>query len=81
LVIAAYQVELYFYPMSYYHNDKQPVEVCRYENDGSDYYGYRICINMISATIINVLLCTTLLIIDLLIPCLNSGVSKECLCV
>ena len=53
----------------------EPTAVCYFFDEYDDYYGYRICVNLISAGMINILLCITLLIIDLFIPCLNSGVS------
>lgn len=55
----------------------QPVSVCRYSDPGEIYYGYRVCNNSIAGGVINVFLCVTLLIIDLLIPCVSSGVSSH----
>ena len=68
-------MELYFAPTSGSASEEQPVAVCGYFDDDDDYYGYRICINMMSAAMINIFLCIVLLIIDLFNPCLNSGVS------
>jgi len=69
-------VELFFAPGFGNAGEDQPVEVCNYYNDDDNYYGYRICINMMSAAMVNIFLSVTLLIIDLFIPCLNSGVSS-----
>ncbi|XP_065908590.1 uncharacterized protein [Dysidea avara] len=72
LIIAAYLVELYFAPSVGNASEDQPVAVCDYYDDGGNYYGYRICINMMSAAMINIFQCITMLLIDLFIPCLNS---------
>ena len=77
MIIVAYQVDLYLAPGNGNAVEDEPVAICRYVDDGDDYYGYRICMNMISAGVINILLCMTLLIIDLFNPCLNSGVSAH----
>ena len=53
----------------------QPYRVCRYYDTDEDYYGYRVCANSIAGGIINVFLCVTLLIVDLLVPCVTPSVS------
>ena len=75
IVIVAYHTELYF-AQGTQAADDQPTDVCNYVDQEDDYYGYRICSNSIAGGIINIFLCVTLLIIDLLIPCLPSGVSS-----
>jgi len=75
VVIVSYQVDLYLAPGNGNASEDEPVFICSYYDDGDDYYGYRVCINMIAAGVINILLCMTLLTIDLFNPCLNSGVS------
>jgi len=55
--------------------DDEPDDICDFVDENDDYYGYRVCINMVAAGLINILLCLVLLIIDLFNPCLNSGVS------
>ena len=65
-------MELYFARTTGHAGEDQPVGVCDYYNDDDNYYGYRICTNMMSAAMINIFLSVTLLIIDLFIPCLNS---------
>ena len=68
-------MELYFARTTGHAGEDQPVGVCDYYNDDDNYYGYRICTNMMSAAMVNIFLCMTLLIIDLFIPCLNSQAS------
>ena len=71
--IVAYQAELqYVRGMA---ADDEPDDICDFVDENDDYYGYRVCINMVAAGLINILLCMVLLIIDLFNPCLNSGVS------
>ena len=50
--------------------------MCGYTDDEDDYYGYRVCTNSIAGGVVNVFLCATLLIIDLLIPCVTPSVSS-----
>jgi len=79
IIIVAYHTEIFFASQSSapQAGDDLPTEVCQhYDQDGEDYYGYRVCSNSVAGGIINILLCITLLIIDLLIPCLPSGVSS-----
>ena len=51
--------------------------VCFYYDTDDDYYGYRVCNNSIAAAIVAIFVCNVLLVIDLLIPCLNTGVSTN----
>lgn len=74
IIIAAYHSELYFARGTGAAED-QPVLVCSYTDTDDDYYGYRVCNNSIAAAIVAIFVCNVLLIIDLLIPCLNAGVS------
>ena len=57
--------------------EDEPVAVCSFTDADDNYYGYRVCNNMIAAGVINIFLCVILLIINLFNPCLNSGVSKS----
>ena len=75
IIIAAYHSELYFARGTGAAED-QPVGVCTYTDPDDDYYGYRVCNNSIAAAIVAIFVCNVLLIIDLLIPCLNAGVSS-----
>lgn len=75
--IAAYHAELYFAQGVPQAAENQPVAVCPYNDVDDDYYGYRICANSIAASIVSLYVGVVLLIIDLLIPCLNTGVSKQ----
>ena len=75
MIIVSYQVDLYLSTDYGNASEDEPVEVCHYIDDGDDYYGYRVCMCMIAAGVINILLCMMLLTIDLFNPCLNSGVS------
>ena len=74
--IAAYHSELYFARSVPQAAENQPAFVCSYNDLDDDIYGYRICSNSIAASVVSVFICIILLIIDLLIPCLNAGVSK-----
>ena len=56
--------------------EEEPEKVCFLSDADDDYYGFRICNNLIAAGVINIFMCVILLIIDLFNPCLNSGVSK-----
>ena len=73
----AYHTELYFAGMTGGEPaEDQPVAVCGYNDPDDDYYGYRVCVNSIAGGVVNVFLCITLLIIDLLIPCVTPPVSS-----
>ena len=76
IIIAAYHSELYF-ARDFESAEDQPVLVCAYNDPDDDYYGYRACSNSIAAAIVAIFVCNVLLIIDLLIPCLNAGVSTS----
>ena len=75
IIIAAYHSELFF-ARGTGAADDQPVSVCTYTDSDDDYYGYRVCNNSIAAAIVAIAVCNVMLIIDLLIPCVNAGVSN-----
>jgi len=70
--IAAYRVELFF--AIAVENSDLPTEVCKHV-DKDEYRGDRICNNAIGAAISTIIVTVVLLVIDMLVPCLNTGVS------
>ena len=52
-----------------------PTEVCNHIEDGNEYRGDRICNNAIGAAVATIIVAVILMIIDLLIPCIDTSVS------
>lgn len=71
--MAAYRVELY--SSASVNGTNLPTEICHYNENNNEYRGDRICNNAIGAAVSTVIVAVVLMIIDLLIPCIDTAVS------
>lgn len=56
-----------------------PIQICNYTEDNGQYRGDRICNNAIAAAVSTILVAIVLMMIDLLLPCVNTTVSNPSL--
>ena len=75
--VAAYRVELY--SSTFVNGADLPTEICHYNENSNEYRGDRICNNAIGAAVSTVIVAVVLMIIDLLIPCIDTAVSNPLL--
>ena len=71
--VAAYRVELY--SSTFVNGANLPTKICHYNETSNEYRGDRICNNAIGAAVSTVIVAVVLMIIDLLIPCIDTAVS------
>ena len=72
--VAAYRVELY--SSTFVNGTDLPTQICHYNENSNEYRGDRICNNAIGAAVSTVIVAVVLMIIDLLIPCIDTAVSN-----
>ena len=77
--IAAFRTDLFSSAFNESGRRDLPFEICFYSKDDGDYRGDRICTNALANAIVSILVAVALMMVDLLIPCLNSTVGiKYC---
>ena len=76
--IAAFRADLFSSLLDDSGRRDLPVEICTYSKDDGDYRGDRICNNALANAIVCILVAIALMMVDLLIPCLNTmvGIKK-----
>ncbi|XP_065901965.1 uncharacterized protein [Dysidea avara] len=70
--IAAFRADLFSSLLDDSGRRDLPVEICTYSKDDGDYRGDRICNNALANAIVCILVAIALMMVDLLIPCLNT---------
>ena len=70
--VAAYRVELY--SSLFVGGTNLPTGICNFTENNNEYRGDRICNNAIGAAVSTVIVAVVLMIIDLLIPCIETAV-------
>jgi len=80
--VAALRADLFSSALNESGRRDLPWEICFYSEDDGDYRGDRICNNALANAIVCILVAISLMMVELLIPCLNSTVSachKTCI--
>jgi len=78
--IAAFRTDLFSSVFNESGRRDLPFEICFYSKDDGDYRGDRICNNALANAIVSILVAVALMMVDLLIPCLNSSVGINMAC-